>query len=80
METPVYNRFNSPECSPFEFEGEDLFEPDQALTIQEILLRAHRGVLRDVTTQPEIPDDVGEFYDDLTDMLEPRSDDVSELE
>lgn len=61
-------------------EEEDMFVPDQAMTISEIMERARRGLLSDVRTLHELPDDVEEYYDDLTSALDPEQDDVSDLE
>ena len=76
----VYSQMSPASVKPYVFTGEHEFIPDQALTIQEIMIRAHRGMLRDVTMYNEMPEDMPEFVDDLTELLEPRADDVSDLE
>lgn len=76
MEIHVYNRFNPPECPLNVIEGEDMFVPDQALTVKEIIQRAARGALADsYIHNTEMPDDVADYYPDLTDMIVPDESD-----
>lgn len=75
MATHVYNKFKRPKILDIVIKGDSKFVPDQALTIAEIFERARIGVLSDVRTLKEIPDDMEEYYEDLTDGLEPLPDD-----
>lgn len=52
---------------------ESCFVPDQTLSIEEIFRRALTGALSDFY-QPELPDDVPDYYNDLTDFFENQID------
>lgn len=78
MATLVYNRFLIPKLHLVTVPGNSFFVPDQAMTIQEIVSRATLGVLSDVPTLREIPDDMEEYYEDLTDGIIPRDDDFGD--
>ncbi|QXN75011.1 hypothetical protein [Microvirus mar5] len=76
MEIHVYNRFNPQPCPLSEPQGEDMFVPDQALTIREIIERSMRGVLADqIIHKEEIPDGMDEYYSDFTEMIQPDESD-----
>ena len=78
MATPVYNRFNITPSAPITIDGDSAFVPDMAMSIQEIIQRAQVGVLSDFGTQPEIPDYMADYYEDLVDGLEPLPDDFGD--
>lgn len=74
MEIRVCNRYLYKESPAVVVHGESEFIPDQAMTIAQIFERARLGLLNNNVFMNEIPDDVPEFYDDLTDALIPVED------
>lgn len=74
MATLVCNRYSYVESPSIVVQGDSEFIPDQAMTIAQIFERARLGLLNNDVFMNELPDDVPEFYDDLTDALIPVED------
>lgn len=74
MATLVCNRYSYVESPSIVVQGDSEFIPDQAMTIAQIFERARLGLLNNDVFRNELPDDVPEFYDDLTDALIPVED------
>lgn len=77
MERPVFRTHYNYEIEPgVVVPGISQFEPDLSLSITDIFERSLQLLQDSPYHLKEIPDEVDEYYDDYTTMLEPNNDNV----